>query len=78
MCKIANYPKKISDSWLFVVRTVKVRYFLYFGLTAELLTLMKDFAKAQQLNLNDVIEASVTYIKVEEVKDGSWRYPVEI
>lgn len=27
MRKIANYPKKISDSWPFVVRTVKVRYF---------------------------------------------------
>ena len=30
MCKIANYPKKISDSWLFVVRTEKVRLFFIF------------------------------------------------
>jgi len=33
--KIANYPKKISDSWPFVVRTEKVRLFLYFGLTLK-------------------------------------------
>lgn len=34
MCKIANYSLK--DSWLFVVRTEKVRYFLYFGLMFHL------------------------------------------
>lgn len=33
MYKIANYLKKLSDSWLFIVRTEKVRYFLYYGLT---------------------------------------------
>ncbi|QQZ08837.1 IS66 family insertion sequence element accessory protein TnpB [Heyndrickxia vini] len=35
MCKIANYPKKISDGWLFVVRTVKVRYFFIFRAYVE-------------------------------------------
>lgn len=44
----------------------------------ELLTQLKDFAMRQQLNLNDVIEASVNFISVEEVKDGHWRYRVEL
>lgn len=44
----------------------------------ELLQSMKDFAKQQELNLNDVIEASVAYIQVEEVKRAHWRYRVEI
>lgn len=44
----------------------------------ELLQSMKEFAKQNELNLNDVIEASVAYIQVEEVKRAHWRYRVEI
>lgn len=44
----------------------------------ELLQSMKDFAKQQELNLNDVIEASVAYIQVDEVKRAHWRYRVEV
>ena len=29
MCKIASYLKKTSDNWPFVVRTEKVRLFLF-------------------------------------------------
>lgn len=43
----------------------------------ELLEELRMFAKRQQLNLNDVIEASVKYINVDEVKCGDWRYRVE-
>ena len=28
LCKIVNYPKKISDSWLFIERTEKV-FFIF-------------------------------------------------
>lgn len=44
----------------------------------QLLSHLKDFAKQQQLNLNDVIEESVKYIQFEEVKNASWRYRVEL
>ena len=43
----AKYPasrKKFSASWPFVVRTVKVRYFLYFGLTInQLFYILKQY-----------------------------------
>ena len=44
----------------------------------ELLQSMKEFAKQNELNLNDIIEASVAYIQVEEVKRAHWRYRVEV
>ncbi|MEK4129853.1 rRNA methyltransferase [Solibacillus sp. FSL W8-0474] len=44
----------------------------------ELLESLKNFAKAHELNLNDVIEASVAYINFEDVKHSHWRYRVEI
>lgn len=44
---------------------------------AELLAQLKNFAKSQQLNLNDVIEESVKYIQIDQVKNASWRYRVE-
>lgn len=44
----------------------------------ELLAQLKDFAKSQQLNLNDVIEESVKYIQLDQVKNASWRYRVEL
>lgn len=44
----------------------------------QLLAHLKDFAKQQQLNLNDVIEESVKYIRLEDVKNASWRYRVEL
>lgn len=45
---------------------------------AELLEEVRLFAKRHQLNLNDVMEASVAYIHLAEVKDGDWRYRVEM
>lgn len=44
----------------------------------ELLESMKQFAKQLQLNLNDVIEASMAFINTEEVKKVNWRYRVEL
>ncbi|MGE7023381.1 rRNA methyltransferase [Solibacillus cecembensis] len=44
----------------------------------QLLTHLKDLAKQQQLNLNDVIEESVKYIQFDQVKNASWRYRVEL
>ena len=43
---------------------------------AELLEQLRDYAKRQQLNLNDVIEASVAYINLEDVKDAQYRYRI--
>ncbi|AMO85529.1 rRNA methyltransferase [Solibacillus sp. FSL W7-1472] len=44
----------------------------------ELLESLKEFAKQHNLNLNDVIEASVAYINYEDVKHTNWRYRVEV
>lgn len=44
----------------------------------ELLEAVRIFAKREQLNVNDVIEASVKYIELDTVKSGHWRYRVEI
>lgn len=44
----------------------------------ELLDSLKEFAKQHNLNLNDVIEASVAYINYEDVKHTNWRYRVEV
>lgn len=44
----------------------------------ELLDSLKEFAKDNSLNLNDVIEASVAYINYEDVKHANWRYRVEV
>lgn len=38
---------------------------------------LRLFAKRNNLNLNDVIEASENYIKLEEVKNENWRYRIE-
>ena len=43
----------------------------------ETLEKLKIFAKENELNLNDVIEASSTLINVEEVKASNWRYRIE-
>ena len=43
----------------------------------ELLQCLKDFAKAKDLNLNDCIEASISYINVKDVKHANWRYRIE-
>lgn len=44
----------------------------------ELLESLKEFAKQHNLNLNDIIEASVAYINYEDVKHTNWRYRVEV
>lgn len=44
----------------------------------ELLESLKEFAKQHNLNLNDVIEASVAYINYEDVKHTNWRYRLEV
>ncbi|MFL0582805.1 rRNA methyltransferase [Solibacillus silvestris] len=44
----------------------------------ELLDSLKEFAKQHNLNLNDVIEASVAYINYEDIKHTNWRYRVEV
>lgn len=44
----------------------------------ELLEEVRLFAKRHRLNLNDVMEASIAYIRLDEVKDGHWRYRVEM
>lgn len=44
----------------------------------ELLEEVRLFAKQHHLNLNDVMEASVSYIQIADVKAGDWRYRVEM
>lgn len=43
----------------------------------EILEQLRTFAKENKLNLNDVIEASIPYINLNEVKNEKWRYRVE-
>lgn len=43
----------------------------------ELLEQLREFAKNNKLNLNDVIEASITYINLNEIKKEKWRYRIE-
>ncbi|MBD8028025.1 rRNA methyltransferase [Ureibacillus sp. Re31] len=43
----------------------------------ETLENLRKLAKENKLNLNDVIETSIAYINIEQVKDGNWRYRVE-
>ncbi|RUL48645.1 rRNA methyltransferase [Lysinibacillus antri] len=42
------------------------------------LTDLRTFAKENKLNLNDVIEASIEYIDVMNVKNAGWRYRKEM
>lgn len=43
----------------------------------EILIQAKELAKRQKLNFTDVIQASVEYIKINEVKSRSWRHRIE-
>lgn len=43
----------------------------------ELLQQVKEFAKQQQLYINDVIEYSVNYIDIENAKDSSYKNRIE-
>lgn len=43
----------------------------------ETLDSLRLFAKSNKLNLNDVIEASESYINIEDVKNANWRYRIE-
>ncbi|OLO29011.1 rRNA methyltransferase [Alkalihalophilus pseudofirmus] len=43
----------------------------------ELLTEVKEFAKRHQLFINDVIEYSVEFIDLDNIKDRSYRYRIE-
>lgn len=43
----------------------------------EILQELRNLAKNSKLNLNDAIEASVQFIKIQEVKNANWRYRVE-
>lgn len=43
----------------------------------KILLQAKKFAKTHNLNLTDVIQASVSYINISEVKSKDWRYRIE-
>lgn len=43
----------------------------------ETLQSLRIFAKENKLNLNDIIESSIAYIDINQVKSGDWRYRVE-
>lgn len=43
----------------------------------EILDQLRAFAKNNQLNLNDVIEASISYIDTQHVKNANYRYRIE-
>lgn len=43
----------------------------------ELLDQVKDFAKKNKLFINDVIEYSTQFIKLEDVKNSNHRYRIE-
>lgn len=44
---------------------------------AELLEMVRVFAKENQLYINDAIEYSVQFINVERAKKGAYRYRIE-
>ncbi|MEI4768129.1 rRNA methyltransferase [Psychrobacillus sp. FJAT-51614] len=44
----------------------------------EILDKLRLFAKSNSLNLNDVIEASFSFINISEVKNANWRYRIEL
>ena len=43
----------------------------------DILNEAKMLAKRQKLNFTDVIQASIQYIRVNEVKSQSWRHRIE-
>ena len=43
----------------------------------DILGQAKEIAKQQKLNFTDVIQASIQYIKISEVKSQSWRHRIE-
>lgn len=43
----------------------------------EILQQAKKFAKTNNLNFTDIIQASVSYINLSEVKSKEWRYRIE-
>jgi len=44
---------------------------------SELLDALKIFAKANKLNLNDVMEAAAKLVEPEKAKKENWRYRIE-
>lgn len=43
----------------------------------EILEKAKELAKIHKLNFTDIIQASVKYIKIEEIKKKSWKHRIE-
>ncbi|CAM5224025.1 LAGLIDADG DNA endonuclease family protein OS=Ureibacillus acetophenoni OX=614649 GN=SAMN05877842_103170 PE=4 SV=1 [Ureibacillus acetophenoni] len=43
----------------------------------EIIEKLRNFAKDNKLNLNDVIEASISYIQIDKVKNADHRYRIE-
>lgn len=43
----------------------------------EILHQAKDFAKSHKLNFTDIIQCSVNYINLSQIKNKEWRYRIE-
>lgn len=43
----------------------------------DILSQAKEIAKQEKLNFTDVVQASIRYIKISEVKGQSWRHRIE-
>ena len=75
-----GYSKLLQSATITYNKVMRPKDRIEFRTTCdkELLQAMKDFAEQHHLNLNDCIEASISFINAEEVKNADWRYRVEL
>lgn len=69
----------VSDTEFTFNKKLRLRDKVEFRTTCnkEILFNAKEFAKTHNLNFTDVIQASISYIKLSEVKSKEWRYRIE-
>lgn len=77
---IENGLKNLIEDQNFVFnKTKRLKGKVEFRTTCdkEILRQAKEVAKRQKLNFTDVIQASIRYIEINEVKSQSWRHRIE-
>ncbi len=69
----------VADQNFVFDKTKRLRGKVEFRTTCdkEILDQAKEVAKQQKLNFTDVIQASIQYIKINEVKNQNWRHRIE-
>lgn len=74
-----GYENILNESTLIYDKKNRPKDRVEFRTTCDKETLekLRLFAKSNKVNLNDVIEASESYINLEEVKNANWRYRIE-